>query len=65
MGATPLMWAVMHNNQNPKIIEILIKHGADVKSKHKSGKTALDYAKENPYIYRTNAYWLINDKMFE
>ena len=55
----------MHNNQNPKIIEILIKHGADVKSKHKSGKTASDYAKENPYIYRTNAYWLINDKMFE
>ena len=54
-GMTPFM-RVESNNQNPQVIETLIKLGVDVKAKDGEGKTALDYAKENPNIYRTNAY---------
>ena len=63
-GMTPLMLAA-RDNQNPEAIETLIKHGADAKTKDKDGRTALDYAKENPIIYQTNAYWLLNQKMYE
>ena len=61
---TPLMYALYYN-QNPEIVETLIKHGADVKAKDKNGKTALDYAKDNPKIYRTDAYWHLNDLMYK
>ncbi len=63
-GQTALMRACMHNKQSD-VVKTLIKHGANVKVKDKDGKTALDYAKDNPYIYRTDAYWLLNDKMYE
>lgn len=63
-GETPLIVAAAAN-RNPAVIETLIKHGADVKAKDSSGKTALDYAQENLKIYRTDAYWLLNQKMYE
>ena len=63
-GTTPLMEAAA-GNQNPEVIETLIKHGADAKAKNADGKTALDYAKENEHIYRTDAYWLLNDKTYQ
>lgn len=63
-GWTALMWAARFN-ANPAIIETLIKYGANVKVKDKDGKAALDYAKDNPNIYRTKAYWLLNDKTYE
>ena len=51
--------------KSPEVLETLIKAGANVKVKSDEGKTALDYAKDNPHIYRTKAYWLLNDKMYE
>ena len=62
-GQTPLMYASM-SNTNPKIITTLLQNGADVKAKN-TGKTALDYAKENPQIYRTDAYWQMNNLLYE
>lgn len=43
---------------------ILLKSGADPKIKDVSGKTALDYAKDNKDIYGTDAYWSLNDLSF-
>ena len=63
-GWTPLMYASALN-QNPEIITTLLKHGADAKAKSSEGKTALDYAKDNPKIYQTEAYWELNQVMYE
>lgn len=63
-GHTVLMYAAS-NNQNPEIIETLLKHGANVKDRNIDGETALDLAKENPHLYNTKTYWLLNDKMYE
>ena len=43
-NATPLMWFIL--NDNTEIAQLLIESGADINAKDKSGKTALDYAKE-------------------
>ncbi|HCU59389.1 MAG TPA: hypothetical protein DIC64_05365, partial [Alphaproteobacteria bacterium] len=64
IGATALM-AAAALNQNPDIVTTLIMNGANVKLKNVDGKTALDYAKDNSYIYNTKAYWLLSDKMYE
>ena len=63
-GWTPLMVASTFN-ENPEIITTLLKHGADAKAKSNEGKTALDYAKDNPKIYQTEAYWELNQVMYE
>ena len=60
VGQTALMLAAMHN-ENPEIIETLINYGANVKYKDKDGKTALDYSEKNPKLYKTNAFWHLND----
>ena len=49
----------------PQVLEVLLKCGADTKERSDEGKTALDYAKENPNIYQTDAFWLLNDKTYE
>jgi len=49
----------------PEAIETLLKAGANVKAKDKKGKTAIDYAKENEKIYKTKAYWKLNDALYE
>ena len=64
IGQTPLICASWYN-QNPEIITTLLKHGADAKAKSNEGKTALDYAKDNPKIYQTEAYWELNQVMYE
>ena len=64
IGRTPLMYASWYN-KNPEIITTLLKHGADAKAKSSEGKTALDYAKDNPKIYQTEAYWELNQVMYE
>ena len=63
-GLTSLMLASFHNT-NPEIITTLLQNGADVKAKDIVGRTALDYAKENPKIYKTDAYWQMNNLMYE
>ena len=46
LGRTPLM-AAAWGNSNPGVIFVLLKAGADAKATNYSGKTALDYAKQN------------------
>ena len=63
-GKTPLMFAADHNS-NPEVIEALLKAGANAKAKDKKGKTALDHAKDNKEIYKTKAYWKLNETQYE
>ena len=63
LGMTPLMWAAM-NNTNPEVITALLKAGAKKKKKSLEGKTAFDYAKDNPNIKDTAAYWALNNARF-
>ena len=63
VGMTPLMWAAT-NNANPEVVMILLKAGANGKTKSLEGKTAFDYAKDNPNIKDTAAYWALNNARF-
>ena len=54
----PLLSPDWWKTATPEMVETAIRNGVDVKAKDNSGKTALDYAKDNPNIYRTDAYWL-------
>ncbi len=62
-GSTPLMWAARHDN--PEVIEVLLKAGVNAKAKDKEGKTAADHAKDNEKIYKTKAYWKLNELQYE
>ncbi len=62
-GMTPLMIASKYNPY-PSIIRYLLSLGADVTLYDNKGKTALDYAKENPHLYQTDVYWQMNDKLY-
>jgi len=57
------MWAAMVN-KNPEVIIALLNAGADGKLKSSEGKTAFDYAKDNPKIKDTAAYWALNEARF-
>lgn len=59
-GRTPLM-AAAQSNPNPKVIEALLKAGADAKIRDKTGNIALEYTKENPHVYKTDVYWMLNN----
>ncbi len=63
-GTTPLMYAARYNS-SPEVITALLKAGADAKAKDEGGETALDYAKENDKIYKTKAYWELNDAFYK
>lgn len=60
VGMTPLMFAAKES-PSPEILSALINAGANHKARSESGETALDYAKANENIYRTKAYWELND----
>ena len=62
-GFTLLMLAA-RDNRTPEVISALIKNGANVKAQDNNGRTALDYAKDNPKIYKSKAYWELNDLMY-
>ena len=64
LGQTTLMLAARWN-ENPEVIETLLKAGANAKAKDKEGKTALDYAVDNEKIYKTKAYWKLNEAQYE
>lgn len=44
-GMTPAMYAAKYNRT--EILELLIKHGAELKKKSEKGLTAMDYAKQS------------------
>lgn len=44
-GMTPAMYAAKYNRAD--ILELLVKHGAELKKKSEKGLTALDYAKQS------------------
>ena len=44
-GRTPLMYAARYCR--PTAVRLLLEHGANAKAKDKSGKTALDLAKQS------------------
>ena len=52
-------------NENPEMIEALLKAGANAKAKDKKGKTAVDHAKENEKLYKTKVYWKLNELQYE
>ena len=62
-GRTALMWAAKYN-ENPDVITALLNAGADAKAKSIEGKTAFDYAQDNPKIKGTKAYWDLNNARF-
>ncbi|MEG9863015.1 MAG: ankyrin repeat domain-containing protein [Parvularculales bacterium] len=49
-GRTPLHFATLHNTSeaSPEIAELLLQYGADASIKDNFGKTAFEYAMENP-----------------
>jgi len=61
-GVMSLMLVNKYNSE-PEIIEALIMHGADVKTRAKIGKTALDAANINAKRYKTKIYRNMNDLM--
>jgi ankyrin repeat protein len=52
--AGPLIWAAI-NNQNPEVITLLLKAGADAKVKDSQGMTAFFYAQLNKKLTGTDA----------
>lgn len=44
-GYTPLMYAAMTERDNPDLVNLLIKHGADVNAKSEKGESALRFAR--------------------
>lgn len=56
---------VAGSNSNPAVVEALIKAKADVTARDISGKTAFDYAEDNPKIKGTSVYWKLNDLMYK
>jgi len=62
-GETPFMHAAS-GNENPDVITVLLNAGADAKAKSNEGKTAFDYAQDNPKIKGTKAYRDLNKALF-
>jgi len=49
----------------PEAVETLLKADANVTARNERGKTVIDYAKKNENIYKTKAYWKLNDALCE
>ena len=62
-GLTPLMHAARFN-ENPEVIMVILNAGADGKVKSGDGRTAFDYAGDNPTLKDTAAYWALSDARF-
>ena len=45
-GMTPLMLALANNHQDPEVIDLLLKHGADPTVKDAMGLSANDWARK-------------------
>lgn len=61
---TPLMLACAYN-QSPEMVAALIEKGADIKAYDKKGKSAVDYAAQNPNINQTDIFWKMNNLLYD
>lgn len=48
----------------PTVVTFLADAGVDLSIKDSAGKTAADYARENPYLEGTPIYWRLNDASY-
>ena len=60
-GKTPLMYAALYCNSTA-IIKKLLDYGAGTSIRSADGKTAFDFAKENPSLPHDDVYWMLNQK---
>ena len=60
-GKTPLMYAAQYCSSTI-IIKKLLEYGAGTSIRSADGKTAFDYAKENPTLPHDDIYWMLNKK---
>ncbi len=51
-------------NPSPDILELLLDAGSDAKFQNRYGSIALDYAKRNPGLIGTDAFWRLNDASY-
>ncbi|MBR1777278.1 MAG: ankyrin repeat domain-containing protein [Alphaproteobacteria bacterium] len=63
-GDTALILAAKEN-RNPEVVIALIKAGADVGSKNAEGKTALQYAQDNPQMKNTKALTMLRESLMK
>ena len=60
-GKTPLMYAAQYCSSTI-VIKKLLEYGAGTSIRSAEGKTAFDYAKENPTLPHDDIYWMLNRK---
>ena len=60
-----LFAAVENSKTTPEALSILIKAGAEVNARDKTGRKAIDYAKSNFHLKDTDVYWKLHDASFE
>ena len=60
-GKTPLMYAA-ESGSSTKVIKLLLDNNSIVSLRSSEGKTAFDYAKENPKLKHDDIYWSLNNK---
>ena len=59
-GKTPLMYAA-ESGSSTKVIKMLMEN-SNIDIRSREGKTAFDYAKENPKLKHDDIYWSLNSK---
>ncbi len=60
-GKTPLMYAAQYCSSTI-VIKKLLDYGAGTSIRSADGKSAFDYAKENPTLPHDDVYWMLNKK---
>lgn len=60
-GKTPLMYAAQYCSSTI-VIKKLLDYGAGTSIRSADGKTAFDFAKENPTLPHDDVYWMLNRK---
>ncbi len=58
-GFNPFMRACRFN-KHPQVIDVFLQNKANVRARF-NGNTALDYAKDNPHIFESEAYWRLHE----
>ena len=58
-GMTPLMYAAKYSSST-EVIKLLLDNGAKNSTINSEGKTAFDYAKNNPKLTKDSTYWKLN-----